>query len=49
MKISMAVTNFVVEVNAAKREKRKKRVYGQTEKEDMSQFLQEIGIGFNEK
>lgn len=49
VKISMAVTNFVVEVNAAPREKRKKRIYGQTEKEDMSQFLQEIGIRFNEK
>lgn len=49
VKISMAVTNFVVEVNAAPREKRKKRIYGQTEKEDMSKFLQEIGIGFNEK
>lgn len=49
VKISMAVTNFVVEVNGAPREKRKRRVYTQPEKEDMSKFLQEIGIGFNEK
>ena len=49
VKISMAVTNFVVEINGAPREKRKRRYYGQTEKEDMSKFLQEIGIGFNEK
>ena len=45
----MAVTNFVVEVNGAPREKRKKRLYSQPEKKDMSKFLQEIGIGFNEK
>ena len=49
VKISMAVTNFVVEVNAMPREKRKRRFYGQSEKEDMSKFLQEVGIGFNEK
>ena len=49
VKISMAVTNFVVEINGAPREKRKRRYYGQTEKEDMSKFLQEIGIGLNEK
>ena len=49
VKISMAVTNFVVEVNGAPREKRKKRLYSQPEKKDMSKFLQEIGIGFNEK
>ena len=49
VKISMAVTNFVVEINAMPREKRKRRFYGQSEKEDMSKFLQEVGIGFNEK
>lgn len=49
VKISMAVTNFVVEVNGAPIEKRKRRYYAQSEKEDMTKFLQEVGIGFNEK
>ena len=49
VKISMAVTNFVVEVNGTPREKRKRRYYTQSEKEDMTKFLQEVGIGFNEK
>ena len=45
----MAVTNFVVEVNGTPREKRKRLFYTQSEKEDMTKFLQEVGIGFNEK
>lgn len=49
VKISMAVTNFVVEINGSPREKRKRRYYTQSEKEDMTKFLQEVGIGFNEK
>lgn len=49
VKISMAVTNFVVEINGTPREKRKRRYYTQSEKEDMTKFLQEVGIGFNEK
>lgn len=49
VKISMAVTNFVVEINGTPREKRKRHYYTQSEKEDMTKFLQEVGIGFNEK